>query len=153
MYARLKEDAEWIVIHDQKATEQDFEYKGFSADNSVLYYTLSQNTGPNALYTYNFANGEKKQVSRDDNVDPGALMSSPIDDTVYAVRYEDGFPRYEYLDKSNAFAKNLIKLHASFPDIDVYPVSATMDGRNALKYRDGIIFRNAQQRPSTPAPA
>lgn len=132
VYARLKEDAEWIVIHDQKATEQDFEYKGFSADNSVLYYTLSQKTGPNALYTYNFANGEKKQVSRDDNVDPGALMSSPIDDTVYAVRYEDGFPRYEYLDKSNAFAKNLIKLHASFPDIDVYPVSATKDGRKII---------------------
>ncbi len=132
VYARLKADSEWVVIHDQKATEQDFGYKGFSADNSVLYYTLSQKTGPNALYIYNFASGEKKIISRDDNVDPGVLMSSPVDDTVYALRYEDGFPRYEYLDKTNVFAKNLIKLQASFPDTDVFPVSATKDGQKIV---------------------
>jgi dipeptidyl aminopeptidase/acylaminoacyl peptidase len=132
VYARASEEADWVVIHDQKATEQDFEFKAFSADNSMLYYTLSQKTGPNAVFTYNFKTGEKKQIARDDNVDPGVLMSSPVDDSVYAIRYEDGFPRYEFIDKANPFARNLIKLQASFPDTDVYPVSATRDGNKII---------------------
>lgn len=132
VYARASEEADWLVIHDQKATEQDFEFKAFSADNSMLYYTLSQKTGPNAVFTYNFKTGEKKQIARDDNVDPGVLMSSPVDDSVYAIRYEDGFPRYEFIDKANPFARNLIKLQASFPDTDVYPVSATRDGNKII---------------------
>jgi dipeptidyl aminopeptidase/acylaminoacyl peptidase len=132
VYVRASEEAEWVVIHDQKATEQDFEFKAFSADNELLYYTLSQKSGPNAVFTYNFKNGEKKQIARDDNVDPGVLMSSPVDDSVYAIRYEDGFPRYEFIDKSNPFARNLIKLQASFPDTDVYPVSATRDGNKII---------------------
>jgi dipeptidyl aminopeptidase/acylaminoacyl peptidase len=132
VYMRASEEADWVVIHDQKATGQDFEAKAFSADNQMLYYTLSQTTGPNALFTYNFKTGEKKQIARDDNVDPGVLLSSPVDDSVYAVRYEDGFPRYEFIDKANPFARNLIKLQASFPDADVYPVSATNDGNKII---------------------
>ncbi|WP_297800772.1 S9 family peptidase [Arenimonas sp. GDDSR-1] len=132
VYARASEDAEWVVIHDQKATEQDFEFKAFSADNSVLYYTLSQKSGPSAVFTYSFKTGEKKQIARDDNVDPGVVMSSPVDDSVYAIRFEDGFPRYEFIDKANPFARNLIKLQASFPDTDVYPVSATRDGNKII---------------------
>ena len=132
VYMRASEEADWVVIHDQIATGQDFEAKVFSADNQMLYYTLSQTTGPNALFTYNFKTGEKKQIARDDNVDPGVLLSSPVDDSVYAVRYEDGFPRYEFIDKANPFARNLIKLQASFPDADVYPVSATLDGNKII---------------------
>jgi dipeptidyl aminopeptidase/acylaminoacyl peptidase len=154
VYGRaVGKNAEWKIIHDQRATEQDLEYKGFSADNHILYYTLSQKTGPNALYAYDFRDGSKKQIARDDNVDPGFLMASPVDDSVYAIRYEDGFPRYEFLDKANPFARNLIKLQSSFPDTDVYPVSATRDGNKIIYVVESdtiageyYLFDNASQK-------
>jgi dipeptidyl aminopeptidase/acylaminoacyl peptidase len=132
VYGRVSEEAEWKVIHDQLATEQEFNFLAFSSDNKIAYFTLSEKTGPNAVYAYDFSTSSRKLVSRDDNVDPGTLLSSPSDDSVYAVRYEDGFPRYDILDKNNPSAKDLAKLQASFPDRDVYPVSATKDGNKVI---------------------
>lgn len=133
VYGRaVGKDASWDVVHDQKSSEQEFEFKGFSADNHLMYFTLSEKTGPNALYTYDFRTRDKRMVSRDDNVDPGTILTAPSNDAVFAVRYEDGFPRYDILDKASTAAKDLLKMQASFPDADVYPVSATQDGNKVI---------------------
>lgn len=132
VYGRASENGDWKVIHDQLATEQEFTFLAFSSDNQTAYFTLSEKTGPNAVYSYDFKTGARKLVSRDDNVDPGSLLSSPVDDSVYAIRYKDGFPRYDIIDKANPAARNLLKLQASFPDTDVYPVSATKDGNKVI---------------------
>ena len=132
VYGRASEKDSWTVIHDLKATEQEFEFLGFSSDNTLAYFTLSEKTGPGAVYAHDFKTGQKRLVSRDDNVDPLEVLSSPVDDSVYAVRYLDGFPRYDFIDKSNPAARDLIKMQASFPDTDVYPVSATRDGSKTI---------------------
>lgn len=132
VYGRANDKSDWLVIHDQLATEQEFNFLAFSSNNQVAYFTLSEKTGPNAVYSYDFKTAQRKLVSRDDNVDPGSMLSSPADDSVYAVRYEDGFPRYDFIDKANPAAQALLKMQASFPDADVYPVSATKDGGKVI---------------------
>ncbi len=128
VYIRKGDSWSWDILHETKSTEQDFEYKAFSADNTLVYFTLSEKSGPDGLYSYNIKTGERKLVSRDDNVNPGVVMTSPVDGTPYAVRYEDGFPRYDWLDKNNPYARALLTMQASFKDADVYPVSSTRSG-------------------------
>ena len=132
VHVRPGADWDWKVLHETKLSEQDFTFKGFSDNNVLAYFSLTEKTGPDGLYSYNLKTGEKKLVSRDDNVNPAQLLSAQPNDSVYAVRFEDGFPRYEYLDKTNPAAKELMKLQASFPDTDVYPVSSTNDGNQVI---------------------
>ncbi len=132
VHVRAGSDWDWKVLHETKLSEQDFEFKGFSNNNTIAYFSLTEKTGPDGLYAYNLKTAEKKLVTRDDNVNPAQLLSASPDDNVYAVRFEDGFPRYEYLDKTNPAAKELMKLQASFPDTDVYPVSSTKDGKQII---------------------
>ena len=132
VHVRTGSDWSWKVLHETKLSEQDFEFKGFSEDNNLAYFSLTEKTGPDGLYSYNLKTGEKRLITRDDNVNPAQLLSALPNDSVYAVRFEDGFPRYEYLDKANPAAKELMKLQASFPDTDVYPVSSTNDGKQVI---------------------
>ena len=131
-FGRKNKDASWENIYDQKNSGQSITYMGFSADNTIAYFSMSEKEGPNGLYAYNFNTGEFKLVIKDKNVDPGRLLSAPDSDVVYGIRYYDGFPRYEILDKTNPMVKDLAKLQSAFPDTDVVPVSSTLDGRKVV---------------------
>jgi dipeptidyl aminopeptidase/acylaminoacyl peptidase len=131
-YIRKGDKWEWEIFHQSKVSGHDIEIQGFSSDNSIVYYSMTQDSGPDALYTYSMKTGERKQVVRDDNVNPAGLLSSPVDDAPFAVRFMDGFPRYEWLDKSNPYAKDLMSLQASFPDTEVSRTSSTYDGKKSI---------------------
>ncbi len=132
VYGKKDKDSNWELIYDQKAKGQSIEFMAFSADNQTAFFSMSEDKGPNGLYSYSFKNGDFKLVMRDKTVDPFRLMVSRETDNVYAVRYKDGFPRYEALDKSDPMVKDLAKLQASFPDTDVVPISSTLDGRKVV---------------------
>ena len=120
---------EWQMINEEKATGAYVTVMGFSADNKVAYLLVGESEGPSGVYAFDMQTRQRKLVSRDDNVDPDSVLTSPVDGGVYAVRYLDGRPRTEYLDKNNPFALDLRKLQSAFPDADVVPTSFTRDGK------------------------
>ena len=132
VYARKDADADWALIYDQKKTGQYIRFMGYSADDQTAYFSMSEAQGPDGLYAYSFKDGGFKLVKRDARVDPSRLMADPASDTVYAVRFNDGYPRYEVLDKDNPMVKDLGKLQNAFPDTDIIPVSSTRDGRKVV---------------------
>ena len=132
IYGRKHGNADWEVIYDQKKSGQSIEFMGFSADNQTAYFSMSEAQGPNGLYAYSFKDGAFKLVTRDKRVDPNRLMADPASDAIYALRFNDGFPRYDVLDKANPMVADLAKLQNAFPDTDVIPVSATRDGRKVV---------------------
>ena len=132
LYGKKDANADWELIYDQKKTGQSIEFMGFSADNQTAYFSMSEAQGPNGLYAYNFKDGGFKLVTRDRRVDPARLVTDPASDAVYAVRFNDGYPRYEILDKSSPMVKDLSQLQNAFPDTDIVPVSSTRDGRKVV---------------------
>lgn len=132
IYGRKDKDASWELIYDQKNTGQNISFRAFSADNQTVYFSKSEKEGPDGLYAYNFKTNDFKLVVRDKTVDPGRVLASPDNDAVYAVRFNDGYPRYEVLDKANPMVADLAKLQNAFPDTDVVPVSSTLDGRKVV---------------------
>lgn len=128
LYLRDKEDTEWFLINDEKISGLDMVFAGFSADEKTAYLISEEKTGPGSIYTFNMATQEKKLLLRDNNVDPGWLLTSPLDDGAYAAVFNDGLPRVEFFDKQNVYAKDLMSMQAAFPDDFVRPVSSTKDG-------------------------
>ena len=66
--------------------------------------------GPNAIYALDTKTMKQSLVVRDDNVDPGSLLypnnylRSPLDGSLFAIVFWDGYPWVHYLDPENPFA-------------------------------------------------
>lgn len=134
LYIRNDSSPEWEMINEEKATGSYVTVLGFSADNRTAYLSVGETGGPDGVYAFDMQTRQRKLVSRDDNVDPYDVLTSPVDGGVYAVRYLDGRPRTEFVDKSNPFALDLKKMQAAFPDADVVPASFTHDGKLGIYF-------------------
>ncbi len=128
-YYRASEKADWELINDESVTGKTLDAIAFSADNKLAYISSQEKTGPDAIYTFDSATKKLSLLARDNNVNPTSLERSPIDESPYAVLFDDGFPRYEYLDKNNEYAIALQKVSAAFKGKAVIPVSYTKDGK------------------------
>jgi len=131
-YVRIGDKWEWKILHESKASGNEITPMGFSKDNNIFYYQKTHSDGPNSLNTYNFTTEEHREIVRDDNVDPWALISSPLDGSPFAVVFRDGFPRYHWLDKSNPYAVDLMSMQAAFPGTEVVNVSSTLNGEKSI---------------------
>ena len=128
-YYRAGEKSDWVLINDEDVSSKRLSPIGFSADNQIAYLQAEEATGPDAIYQFDTNNNKQTLLIRDNNVDPSGLETSPIDDSLYAVSFNDGYPRYEYLDKANEYAVALKKVSAAFKDKAVVPLSYTRDGK------------------------
>ena len=128
-YYRPSEKVEWELINDEKVTNKAVSAIGFSKDNKTAYLMSEEEKGPNAVYSFDIETKKQALLIRDNNVDPSGLEASPTDNSLYAVSFNDGYPRYEYLDKANEYAVALKKVSAAFKDKAVVPLSYTKDGK------------------------
>jgi dipeptidyl aminopeptidase/acylaminoacyl peptidase len=139
-YYRASNNADWELINDETVTEKSVFPAGYSADGKVIYLVSEETAGPNAIYTFNAATKERKLILVDNNVDPAGFLTSPVDGSLFGVAYDDGKPRYEYIDQSNDFAKMHASLQKSLPEQVLVPTSFTKDGNLAIVqgYADNV---------------
>jgi dipeptidyl aminopeptidase/acylaminoacyl peptidase len=131
-YYRDDDDSEWVLINDEAVTERAVSPVGFSADGRTAYLEIEESEGPNGIYAFDTATRERRPQLRDDNVDPFRYLTSPTDGSVYGVVFMDGWPRVEYIEPENPFARLHQSLSASFPEQGVFPSSYSADGNLAL---------------------
>lgn len=131
-YYRASEKSDWELINDEDVSNKTLSPIGFSPDNKIAYLQAEEAAGPDAIYQFDTSNKKQTLLVRDNNVDPAGLVTSPTDDSLYAVSFNDGYPRYEYLDKGNEYAVALKKVSAAFKDKAVFPLSYTRDGKLGL---------------------
>lgn len=120
------ENKNWHILNDQSLSNLEMIPLGFSGEKQ-LYVRIDKQQGPNEIHLLDIDTGEKKLVSKDPQADPSRFFVSPKTDEPYAVVYESGKPRVEYLDPKNEFALVHKKLQTSFPDALVVPGEATSD--------------------------
>jgi dipeptidyl aminopeptidase/acylaminoacyl peptidase len=131
-YYRADDGADWQLVNDESATGRIVTPQGFNADGKLAYLQIEEKTGPDAVYAFDTATHERKLILRDDNVDPSEYFYSPIDGSLYAVGFQDGTPRVEYVDPESPFAKLHRDLQANFAGQAVVPLTFTKDGNFGL---------------------
>lgn len=133
LYYRKDDKSEWQMINDESATGRKMSVMGFSPDNATAYIDAEEEQGPNSLRAFDTATLTMKQIARDDDVDPAALIRwggkrYPIG----VVFWGANRPRIEYFDPDSPEARLNQSLQAGFDGDLVIPTSTTDDGRYVL---------------------
>lgn len=129
LFYKADKKSSWELINKEADTGQYISVRGYSPGNKKAYFQIQEEKGPDGIYEFDMSTKQKTFLMRDDNVDPEAFLSSPLDGSVYAIRFNDGLPRTSFINKDDPYARALKKLLNAFPEDDVYPTSFTRDGR------------------------
>lgn len=131
-YYRDSANSEWILINDESETDLAVYPVGFNAENTIAYLEREEKQGPNGIYSFDLKTRKQTLLARDDDADPGRLLFSPVERVMYGITFMDGYPRTEYLDSNNEYAKIQKRLSASFKDLEVTSLGYTNDGMLGL---------------------
>jgi hypothetical protein len=108
-YYRADETAEWRLINDEALSRKALYPVAFGHDNNYVYLQSEESSGPDAIYKFDVASQTSSLFLRDNNVDPSGLELSPIDGSLYAISFIDGYPRYEFVDNASPYVSLPIK--------------------------------------------
>lgn len=131
LYHRAGEDAEWALVNDESETGLIDWPLGFSADGTIAYLQAEQPEGPDAVVAFDPATGERKEVFRDDDTDPMAVIRGDRDVPI-GVLLPDGRTRSEFFDPGSADARLVRSLEQAFDGSTVRVTSRTTDGALVL---------------------
>lgn len=133
LYHRGDDTAEWTLVSDESKTGRLEWVMGFAADNRTVYLSVEQAKGPAAVVALDTQTGERREVLRDERVDPGIVLRGfgaghvPVG----AMFLGDGV-RTAFFDEDSAEAELYRMLERSFPGLAVRIGSTTSDGKLAL---------------------
>lgn len=133
LYYRAGEGAEWTLVNDEARTGRTEFPVGFSADGATAYLRTDHAQGPDGIVAYDVASGQRRQVLRDDTVDPYQIIyaSSGPREPIGAL-FLDGRPRTEFFVQDHPDARLQRTLERAFDSELVRIVSRTSDGKRSL---------------------
>lgn len=132
LYYRSGANAEWTLVNDEAAHGRIEVPIGFSADNATAYLQVEHASGPDSIMAMDVASGERREVLRDDNVDPERIIRRPGTSIPVGVVLLDGKPRSAFFDAESPEARMQRSLEAAFPGEFPFITSSTDDGRLTL---------------------
>ena len=133
LYHRSGEGAEWQLANDEGVSKRREIPLGFSADGATVYLQTDHPQGPDSIVAWDVASGARREVLRDDNVDPFEIIhaSSGPREPIGAL-FMDGKPRTEFFRPEHPDARLQRQLEQAFEGELVRITSRTADGRHAL---------------------
>lgn len=132
LYYRAGEGAQWALLNDEAATDRIEVPVGFSEDNGIAYLQVEHSTGPDSIVAMDVASGDRRQLLRDDNVDPARIIRRPGTSIPVGVVLFDGKPRSEFFDPASPESRLQRSLEAAFAGEFPFITSSTADGGLAL---------------------
>lgn len=132
LYYRSGANAEWTLVNDEAANGRIESALGFSEDNATAYLQVEHANGPDSIVAMDVATGERREVLRDDNVDPERIIHRPGTSIPVGVVLLDGKPRAAFFDAGSPEARMQRSLEAAFPGEFPFITSSTDDGRLTL---------------------
>lgn len=132
LYYRTGETAEWELINNEAVTGNDETPIGFSVDNRTAYLQVEHESGPDSIVAFDIATKSRKQLLRDDNVDPADVIYRNGTRVPVGAVFMDGKRRVEFFDNASPEARLQRSLESAFQGDAVHITSQTADGRVAL---------------------
>src|SRR5690606_18102018 len=133
LFYRDAGSSNWTLINDEAVTGRREEPLGLSADGAMAYFLSDQASGPDSILAYDVVSGERRQVLRDDAVDPYEILHATAGarEPIGAL-FMDGLPRKAFFDEDHPDAQLHRMLDRAFDGELVRITSRTRDGRKAL---------------------
>lgn len=132
-YARAQADGDWQLLNGGVNAGTRIAPIRFG-DGDTVYLQSDEIDGRYCLLQQNLASGEKKALSCDAEADLTGVIPSFDGHEVIAAAYENGHPRFEYLETANPDRVLLEKIQNSFPGEIVVPTSTTTDGKQTILF-------------------
>lgn len=127
-----REGDDWRVIHSAKMGGEVRSPWRFDAENKRVYFSVSENGEPDRLVLLDPETNVETPVSANPNVDLAGGLVSSDGKHLLAVRYADGLPGYEFINKEHPESKTYAGLINAFPDHAVSFAGVSRDGRYVL---------------------
>lgn len=132
LYHRPSDDAEWTLVSDESATGRFESVIGFAADNRIAYLLVEEKEGPDAVVAYDTSTGERRQLLRDQRVDPYQVLDALDGRTPAGVLFSGSRTRSAFFDETSDTARLYRMLEGSFQGQGVVVDSVTRDGKLAV---------------------
>ncbi|HEU4813791.1 MAG TPA: S9 family peptidase [Xanthomonadaceae bacterium] len=127
-----REGDDWVEIHRAVMGGQSRRPLGFAADNKRVIFAVSDDGKPERWVVVDPETGAETPLSSNPNVVASDWVTSSDQRQVLAVRYDDGLPRYDFVDASHPESKTYAGLLNAFPDHAVVFNGISRDGRHVL---------------------
>jgi dipeptidyl aminopeptidase/acylaminoacyl peptidase len=131
LYYRADEMSEWSELNNEVASGHAEWPLGFSADDRTAFLQVGQATGPDAIVAMDSASRARKQLFRDVDSDPGAILYA-VGDVPVGAMIMGPKPRTIFFDTAATDARLYRSLEAAFPGNTVAITSQTTDGHLVL---------------------
>jgi acetyl esterase/lipase len=129
VFYREPAGGEWRVVHEQAATGGVWTPRFIYPDGQSALIEISAPKGPNGLYRYQFATGERTLLARDEHVDPWIIAYARDRSAPVAVAFMAEGPKLALLDRDAPEAKAWGETLRALPGRFAIPTSQTDDGR------------------------
>lgn len=130
-YRRLATDREWAPAPAVFAgTEMNLWF--FEADNDHAYAEISDNGEPAALYRVSVAEGTRARIAGNPNMEVSSILRAGHEGLPFAVMYDAGRPKIDYIDPKSEWAQLHSALMKLFPGQLVDFLSFSKDNRKLL---------------------
>ncbi|AEQ94842.1 prolyl oligopeptidase family protein [Xanthomonas oryzae pv. oryzicola BLS256] len=129
---RDNDDAPWRLINDAASSKHREFPLGFSADGSLAYMRVEQDTGTDVLAAWDPITGKSTPLLHDDTVDPYRILRDLDGITPIGASYMSDRVRNRFFDEKAPTAKLYRSLEKAFDGNAVYITSATRNRRLVL---------------------
>jgi dipeptidyl aminopeptidase/acylaminoacyl peptidase len=123
---------EWETVHEDEMGCGLRVPMGFDRDNKKVYMAESDKGEPARTVLLDPESNETTLLSKSDNVEPGGNLMSADEKELLAVRYMDGVPYYDFVNKEHPESKAYAGLINAFPNHVVGFRGISRDGRLIL---------------------
>ena len=127
-------DNKWTTIHTSNDSGSEQVPRRMAADGKRVVFEVSRAGEPMQVVLMDPATGESEPLSSNPNVESTSFLPSSDRRELLAVRYEDGVPGYDFVDKTHPESLTYAGLINAFPDLAVAFPGISWDGRKVLVY-------------------
>lgn len=131
LYYRASRGADWELLNHQGTSGRVETPIGFSRDGHVAYLQVTQPTGPDAIVAMEIATRERRDLLRDEVVDPEVIFR-PGTEIAIGVRYPGAQPRMAFFDAESDDARLFRMFEEAFPGNRIVVASSTRDADTKL---------------------
>ncbi|MCF7752118.1 S9 family peptidase [Bacillus subtilis subsp. subtilis] len=132
LYYREAVGDTWKLVNDEAVNDRIEQAIGFSADNTLAYFSSEQDQGPDVILSWDPASGKRTALLRDSQVDPSRIIRRPGTSIPVGALYLGDKPRTRFFDEASADARLYRSLEAAFGGDAIYITSSTRDGKQLL---------------------
>jgi dipeptidyl aminopeptidase/acylaminoacyl peptidase len=119
----------WVLAHESARNAGTYAPFGFAGDNRHVYMSKSLDGGPASVVRVDTETWKEEELWHNGTVSPDSALWSVDGKTLLAIGYEDGLPRWDFIEPDHPESKVYAGLVKAFPGKGVAFLEPSDDGR------------------------